>query len=439
MLGLVAVVALVAATAFFVAAEFALVAVERARLEQRAADGGRRAKVALAVQRRLSFHLSGAQLGVTLCSLVLGFVAEPTLARALHGPVESLVGARAAEDVSVGVALALATVGSMVVGELIPKNLVLARPVRAALLLAAPLRMFSAMSGPLIRAANGIANMIVRSFGIEPREELASARSLEELALLIASSGSHGELEPREVTLLERSLRFGDKTADDAMVPRVEVVGVAADAPLDDLVALAARTGHSRFPVFGADLDDLVGVVHVKEVLRVPFAQRHATTVSTLVAPVVAVPETRALDDLLDDLRAAGSHLAVVVDEYGGTAGIVTFEDLVEEIVGEISDEHDPPVASLTRIGPGGSLVLSGGLHPDEVADACGFVVPEGPYETLAGFVLDRLGRLPSAGEWFAEGEWLFRVGEMDGRRIASVSVLFTGDERSSAPPEVAP
>lgn len=415
---------IVAATAFFVAAEFALVAVDRTRVERRAQEGGRRARLTLGVLRKLSFHLSGAQLGVTLCSLVLGFVAEPTLARALHSPVAALVGERAADDVSVAVALVLATVGSMVLGELIPKNLVLARPVRAAMTLSGPLRVFSAVFGPLIRLANGAANAIVRSMGIEPREELASARSLEELAMLIESSGSHGELQPREVTLLARSLRFGDKTADDAMVPRVEVQGIAAHESVEALVALAARTGHSRFPVYGSDLDDVTGVVHVKDVLRLPPHERVETCVEKLATEVVAVPETRPLDDLLDDLRAAGTHLAVVVDEYGGTAGIVTFEDLVEEIVGEIADEYDRPQPATTRAGPNGTVVLSGRLHPDEVADACGFIVPEGPYETLAGFVLDRLGRLPSVGEWLAEDGWLLRVTELDGKRVASVSLL---------------
>ncbi len=422
-----AVALLILATAFFVAAEFALVAVDRVRLEAEADAGRLRARVALAVVRRLSFHLSGAQLGVTLCSLVLGFVAEPTLAQAFHAPVESVVGAGAADGVSVALALALATVATMVLGELIPKGLVMARPVRAALLLAAPLRLFSAAFGPLIRVANGAANAIVRSVGIEPREELTSARSVEELTLLIRSAGEGGELEPDEVTLLTRSLRFAEKTADDAMVPRVRVVGVAADSTVAELLDAATSTGHSRFPVFAADLDDIVGLVHVKDVFRLAPEERAATPVSELVGSIVAVPESRPLHDLLGDLQDAGAHLAVVVDEYGGTAGIVTIEDLLEEIVGEISDEYDPPNATLTQVGPGGSVVLPGGFHPDEVYDACGFAMPEGPYETLAGFVLDRLGHLPVEGEWFEEDGWLFRVAELERRRIAAVTVLAPG------------
>ena len=422
-----AVALLILATAFFVAAEFALVAVDRVRLEAEAEAGRMRARVALAVVRRLSFHLSGAQLGVTLCSLVLGFLAEPTLATALRGPVEAVVGTRAADGVSVALALALATVATMVLGELIPKGLVMARPVRAALLLAAPLRVFSAVFGPLIRVANGSANAIVRAFGIEPREELAAARSVEELTLLIRSAGEGGELDPDEVTLLTRSLRFAEKTADDAMVPRVRVVGVAAESTVAELVAAAVATGHSRFPVFAADLDDIVGLVHVKDVFRLAPGERAETPVASLVGPIVAVPESRPLDDLLGDLQDAEAHLAVVVDEYGGTAGIVTLEDLVEEIVGEISDEYDPPGAALTQAGPGGSVVLPGGLHPDEVDDACGFAMPEGPYETLAGFVLDRLGHLPVEGEWFEEDGWLFRVAGLDRRRIAAVTVLAPG------------
>ena len=396
-----AVALLILATAFFVAAEFALVAVDRVRLEAEAAAGSRRARGALAVVRRLSFHLSGAQLGVTMCSLVLGFVAEPTLATALRGPARSLVGPGAADGVAVAAALAIATVASMVLGELIPKGLVMARPVRAALVLAAPLRVFSALFGPLIGLANGAANAIVRSFGIEPRDELTSARSVEELTLLIRSSGDRGALDADEVTLLNRSLRFREKTADDAMVPRVAIVGVAADERVADLIAVAVATGHSRFPVYAADLDDIVGLVHVKDVFRLAPEVRAESSVREIAGPVVAVPETRPLDDLLTDLQSAGAHLAVVVDEYGGTAGIVTLEDLLEEIVGEISDEYDPPGAALTVAGPGGSVVLPGGLHPDEVFDATGFTVPDGPYETLAGFVLDELGHLPEVGEWF--------------------------------------
>ena len=424
MLGLIAVLLLIAATGFFVAAEFALVAIDRSRLEQKAQSGSRRAVAAIAVVRRLSFHLSGAQLGVTLSSLMLGFVAEPTLVRAFRGPATSLFGGRAAETIAVAVALTVATVGSMVLGELIPKGLVLARPMRATLYLAGPLRIFSIAFGPLIAFANGVANRIVRLFGVEPREELTAARSPEELQALVRASGEGGGLDSEEVTLLSRSLRFGTKTAEDAMVPRRDVVSLPRDATVADLTRVAIATGHSRFPVIGVDLDEVVGVVHAKDVFRLPHADRATAALGPLISPLVAVPEYRPLSKLLGDLQGRGTHLALVVDEYGGTAGIITVEDLLEEIVGEIADEYDAPEVSLTVLGPGGSMNLSGGLRPDEVADSVGFRMPDGPYGTLAGFVLHRLGHIPVEGEWFSEEGWLLRVSTMDRHRIATVSIL---------------
>lgn len=422
-LGLVAVVVLIAATAFFVAAEFSMVAVERSRLEAMAAEGNRAAQAALVVHRRLSFHLSGAQLGLTIVSLVLGFVAEPTLARAIQPLLVRVLADQPAHAVAVGLALALATVLSMVVGELIPKNLVLARPVRAALLLARPLRLFSAVLGPFIRLGNGTANSLVRRFGIEPLEELASARSLEELAVLIRSSAEEGKLEGEQAALLTRSIRFGEKTAAEALVPRLAVQAVSSDASITDLVAAAVASGFSRFPVYGADLDDLVGLVHVKDIYRLLPAARGSTSVSAIMTEPLAVPETRSLRDVFDDLRRTGLHLAVVVDEHGGTTGIITMEDLLEEIVGEIADEHDVPTVGVQPGSTPGAWLLAGTLHTDEVADACGFVMPDGEYDTIAGFVLDRLGHIPEPGERTTVGGWTFEVVTRDRLRIATVRV----------------
>lgn len=358
-------------------------------------------------------------------SLLLGFVAEPTIARAIEPLLEPLVGESAARGVAIGVALTIATVLSMVVGELIPKNLVLATPERSALLLAAPLRWFSAGFGPFIGVANNVANALVRRLGIEPKEELASVRTLDELELLIQSSGEEGTLEQEKMHLLNRSLRFGEKTAASALVPRPQVEAVSGDATVAELVDRAVVTGFSRFPVIEADLDDVLGVVHVKDVYRLPADQRAATAVRAITSEALAVPETRALEELFADLRREASHLAIVVDEHGGTAGIVTLEDLLEEIVGEIDDEYDPAVTGVRRDGEG--WVLAGTLHRDEVREACGLDVPEGQYDTIAGFVLDRLGHLPDAGERVSEDGWVLEVREMDGRRIASLKASRSG------------
>ena len=433
-LGLLAVLVLVLATSFFVAAEFAVVAIERSRLEALANEGSRRAKVALEVHRRLSFHLSGAQLGITVVSLVLGFVAEPTLARVIAPAVEAFASARTADAVSLAIALALATVLSMVVGELIPKNVVLARPVRAALLLARPLTIFSAALGPFIRVSNGTANAIVRRLGIEPQEELASVRSLEELHIIIRSSFDEGQLQGEQATLLDRSIRFGEKTAADALVPRTSVQAVSSEDTLADMVAKAVETGHSRFPVVGQDLDDVVGLVLVKDVYRVDALQRDETPVTRIMSAPFAVPETRLLEDLFADLRQRELHFAIVVDEYGGTAGILTMEDLLEEIVGEIDDEYDPPTTA-ARSEADGTWRLAGTLHADEVRHACNFEVPDGEYDTLAGFLLDRLGHIPVAGEGVDQDGWRFEVVEMDGLRVATVLARApsTSDRTTSA------
>lgn len=396
-------------------------AIDRDRVELDAAAGSRRAKATASALRRLSFYLSGAQLGITVTSLVIGFIAEPTIASALEPLVGELVGERRAAGVSIAVALLLATLVSMVVGELVPKSIAIAKPRATAYALAGPMVLISRVLGPLISFLNGAANWTVRRFGIEPQEELTSVRSLQELELLIRSSGEEGTLEAKALTLLTRSIRFGEKDAADALVPRRSVTSIPIDGTVAELAAQAAATGHSRFPVVGTDLDDVRGVVHVKDVYRVPFGERATTAVEAIMVSAFVVPETRDLADLLVDLRRMGTHLAVVVDEHGGTAGIITLEDVLEEIVGEIDDEHDRPIHRFTVVERAGEWLLDGSLHPDEVFDACGFRIPEGQYETLAGFVLDSLGRIPEVGEAFAHEDWGVEVAARDRLRVATV------------------
>lgn len=426
-LGLLAVLLLILATGFFVAAEFAFVAVDRHRVDARAAEGNRGARLVQRLLRRLSFHLSGAQLGITVTSLVLGFIAEPTVATVLE-PIAGRGG-------SIALALFLVTVGSMVLSELIPKNIAIARSERTAYAVARPMLLYGGFFGPLIKFLNGAADTVVRRLGIEPREELSSVRSLDELALLIQSSGEsteEGTLDEEAITLLTRTLRFNTKTAADALVPRVSVVAVGPDLTLPELVERSVATGYSRFPVCGdegTDLDDVIGVVHVKDVYRVPIEQRAAATARVIMADAFVVPETRDLSSLLVDLRT-GSHLAIVVDEYGGTAGIITMEDVLEEIVGEIDDEYDAAAPAMTRVLPEGTYELPGTLHIDEVADACGFHIPEGEYETIAGFVLDRLGRIPEPGDRVSYAGWTVEVVEMDRLRIAKVRLTAPAPER---------
>jgi CBS domain containing-hemolysin-like protein len=409
------------------------VAVDRDRVDLDARAGSRRARATSSALRRLSFNLSGAQLGITVTSLIVGFIAEPTIAHALEPLIETIVGQKRASGTSIVVALVLATVVTMVIGELVPKSIAIARPRPTAYALSPPMVLITRVLGPLIRFLNGAANWTVRRLGIEPQEELTSVRSLEELELLIRASGEQGTLEPEALTLLTRSIRFGDKDAARALVPRRSVASVQIDDTVSALAARAVATGHSRFPVVGADLDDVRGVVHVKDVYGVPYEDRTERLVESIMAPAFVVPETRDLDDLLADLRRVGSHLAVVVDEHGGTAGIITLEDILEEIVGEIDDEHDRPTPRVTQVQRPGEWLLAGTLHADEVYDACGFVVPDGDYDTLAGFVLTELGKIPEVGERFEHEGWLLEVAERDGHRVATVRL-----RRTAAPRDVA-
>jgi CBS domain containing-hemolysin-like protein len=418
--GLTAVGLLILANAFFVAAELALVAVDRDRVDALADRGSRPARFAARALGRLSLTMSGTQLGVTVISLVLGLVAEPTVST-MFAPVAEALPEGARHGASIAVALLLVTVLQMILGELLPKGIAVAKPLEVTLWLAAPLRIYIIVFNPLIRFLNAAADKVIRRLGVEPREELRSVRTIDELELLIASSGQEGTLDANAFALLARTIRFGHKTAADALVPRVDMATIGRDATVAALASLALATGHSRFPVVGDDLDDIVGVVHAKDTLRVAPDERDRTSVMELASPATFIPEGRDLESLLTEMRAGGVQLAVVADEYGGVAGIVTLEDLLEEIVGEIEDEYD--AAPVTSPLPSGSAVLDGSLHLDEVEEAIGLHLPEGPYETLAGFVLARLGHLPAVGERIRHDGWDLEVLEMDRRRIASIRV----------------
>jgi len=402
-----------------VAAEFSLVAVDRAVVEAATNAGSAPDRRVLRLLTRLTTHLSGAQFGITSSALLLGFVAEPTVARLLTG-----------EDRSTGLSVALAvTVAAalhLVLGEQVPKYLALASPDRTARRLAPMVAAYGVLTRPLVVALNGAANAVVRRLGVAPREELGVSHTLEQFEAVVRSSSSGGDIDPAEATLLRRSIRFGDKTAADALVPRVEVEALQRDDLAPALIERCVATGFSRFPVFTDDLDNIVGVVHVKSVYSVPATERSGVCVGDLMHEALAVPETRGLDLILDDMRRARKQMAVVVDEHGGTAGVVSMEDLLEEIVGEIDDEHDPRV-DRTSVEDSGSTVLSGGLHLDEVEEASGFRVPEGPYETFAGFVLARLGHIPEPSEMVHEDGWRVEVVAVKGRRIETLRVVAPG------------
>lgn len=412
-------VALTIGTCVFVAAEFSLVALDRPGVE-RAADAGDEAAGSVLVSlRRLSTQLSAAQVGITLTTLVLGWVATPAVSNIVAGGLGLVgVGESLADGLAPVVALVLVTLFSMVFGELLPQFLGISAPLGTAKLVVGPVRVFSMVAKPLIWVLNGSANAFLRGVGVEPQEELSAARTPQELTSLVKRSAEAGTLDVDTARLVTASIGFGERTAADVMTPRVRATSIERTSTAAEVLALARRTGHSRFPVTGEDWDDIDGMVHVKRAMAVPHDRRADVPVSALMVEPLLVPETIRLDPLLLLLRGAGMQLAVVVDEYGGTSGVVTLEDVVEEIVGEVSDEHDRGGTTGRQTGEG-TWTFPGLWRPDEVRDRIGAPVPDGPaYETTGGFVMAALGRVPEVGDRVDVDGWSLVVVDMDGRRV---------------------
>ncbi|MGD9958922.1 hemolysin family protein [Nocardioides sp.] len=390
---------LIVACGLFVAAEFAFVTVDRKVVDRAAADGDRSAIGVQKALRSLSTQLSGAQVGITITNLAIGFLAEPAIAHLIDGPLES-AGVRTdwVTPIAVGIGLALSTFLTMIYGELVPKNMAIARSLPTARATQGFMRGFTSVMAWPIRVLNGSANALVRRLGIEPQEELRSARSSTELASLIQRSASEGTLDPETAELMERSVEFGSRTAGEIMTPRVRTASLEETDRTSAVIELARQTGHSRFPVLDAE-DAVVGTVHVKHAVAVPVHERSTARVRHIMVRPIVVPDSLRLDPLLALLRDDGFQMAIVLDEYGGQAGIVTLEDVVEEIVGDISDEHDR-LGARGRQRRDGSWVLSGLLRPDEVEDISGVPLPDHEdYDTLAGLVVRELGRIPRTGD----------------------------------------
>jgi len=412
-------VGLTVGTAVFVAVEFSLVALDRPTVQKAIDSGDKRAEVVLGSLRRLSTQLSAAQVGITLTTLVLGYLATPSIGRLLEGPLSALgLEGGALDSVAATLALVIATLFSMVFGELLPQFLGISAPLATAKVVAMPVRVFAIIAKPLIVVLNGSANLALRAMGITPQEELSGARTPQELASLVRRSAEAGTLGARTARLVTRTLGFGEQTAADVMSPRARATAIERTATAEDVLRLARSTGHSRFPVTGGDWDDIDGIVHVKRAIAVPHERRPDVPVSALMVPPLLVPETIRLDPLLLLLRESGLQLAVVVDEYGGTAGVVTLEDVVEEIVGDVSDEHDR-FRVTGREMTDGSWTVPGLWRPDEVRERLGAPVPDGPaYETTGGYVMAELGRVPEVGDSVDLPGWRVSVLAMDGMRV---------------------
>ncbi|AZZ56519.1 hemolysin family protein [Rathayibacter iranicus] len=409
---------LTAGTGMFVAAEFALVNLDRHDLEVRQARGEKRLGATITALRITSTHLSGAQLGITLTTLLTGYTFEPAISSLLAGPLRSAgIPETIVPGIGAVVGIVLATVFSMVIGELVPKNFALALPLATARFVVPFQALFTTVFRPVIALFNNTANAIIRSFGIEPKEELSGARSAEELSSLVRRSALEGVLDADHATLLSRTLLFSQRSAADVMTPRTRMASVQAEDCAAVVIRIAGSTGFSRFPVIGRDSDDILGMLHIKQAFAVALDRRAVVTAGELMGSPTRVPESMGVDTLLGLLRAEGLQVAIVSDEHGGTAGIVTLEDLVEEIVGELEDEHDRARTGVVRAGR--SITFDASLRPDELLERAGVAVPEDEeYDTVAGYVTDVLDRIPELGDEVTVAEGVLRVERVEGTRV---------------------
>lgn len=431
---LVVAVALLIANGFFVGAEFAVIAARRTKIDGLAATGDLRARLAQKSIKELSFTLAGVQLGITMASLGLGAVAEPAVAHLIESGLHSVAELPEGllHSISFVIALTIVVFFHMVIGEMAPKNMAIAVPEKSALWLAVPLRIYSNLFRPFIRLLNAIANVGTRLFGVEPQEERTEVHTAGELRAMIADSAREGMVDAFEHRLLSGAIGFGTRDAASIMVPRTEMVSVPSSITPAELEGFVLATGHSRFPVYAGDLDNVVGFVHAKDLLKMPVEQREEPLERRWIRQMLVVPESLRLHPLLLDMRRERHQFALVVDEHGGTSGIVTLEDLLEELVGEIRDEYDFSEAGVEQLSERRFLVP--GSYPIyEAEERLGVDLPPGDYETIAGFIMERLGRIPKRRDVVEHGEWRLRVRAMHRRRVLQVLI-----EPNDPPPDPA-
>ncbi len=430
-------IALLALNGFFVAAEFALLAARRSRIEQLAAEGNRRARFALSGVRELTLMLAGAQLGITMCSLGLGAVAEPAVAKLIEGALEGVtMSSTLRHGIAVAIALSIVVFIHLVVGEMAPKSWAISDPERSVLRLAAPFRLFVVVFRPLIAFLNAAANGVVRLLGVEPQDERAMAHSPADLLLLLEESAGQGSLEADQRELLTRSLHLSGRVAADAMTLRRDIVAAPSGASIDEIAELAHQTGRTRVVIFEGDLDHVLGFVHAKDLLVLSREARQTATARTLCRPAMVTPDRHGLEDLLLEMRTRRQHLALVVDELGLVIGLVTLEDVIEELIGEFDDESDRKFADCEHLADG-RYRLGGTLRPDEFAACTGIELPEGEWQTVAGFVIDAADGIPGVGDRIMTGVGEFEITAMDGYAIDEMVVgLAVGvEELDSATP----
>lgn len=411
-------VLLVIGTGLFVASEFAIINLDRVDLESKRSSGEKGLDLSIRAVATTATQLSSAQLGITLTVLLTGFVSEPALSRLLYPSLSTLgFSASGTEIFATVLAMTIATIASFLLGELVPKNMALSEP-KKVLKAVAPFQLgFTFIFRFLIVFLNNNGNFILRRFGIEPKEELSVARSAEELTSLVRRSASLGTLESDTAKLIEKTLTLTTLLASDIMTPRPQMHTLEREQSAQDLVNLARESGHSRFPILGEDSDDIVGVAHVKQAVAIPPERRAQVPVTAIMVEPVRVPETMPLDRLILTLRGRGLQFGVVVDEYGGTAGIATLEDAVEELIGDLSDEHDRTKAHIVQYSDG-SASFSGLARPGELREIGLKISDDEDYDTIAGFVMSELGKIPQDGDVVELPTGQLKVIRMDGRRV---------------------
>jgi CBS domain containing-hemolysin-like protein len=421
-LGLLAIMLLVLGNGFFVAAEFSLVTVRRTRIDQLIAEGSSTARV---VRRALSdpdSYIAATQLGITMTSLGLGWIGEPALAKVIE-PAFAVLGDRIAvatsHSIAFTIAFAVITALHIVLGELAPKTVALQYPERIALIVARPTELFMKVFWPFIRLLNGMGRAVVQAFGMRAPSGHSLVHSEEELKMLVTASQEAGVIEEDEEQMLHRVFGFADLTAGQVMVPRTEMVAIAADASMDGVLQAVARGGHDRYPVYRKDLDNIVGVLHLTDLLLV-VASGKAVDVAALARDAYTVPETMPADTLLGEMRARNTPLAIVIDEYGGTAGLVTFAGLMERIVGSLG--HEGADGGITVLADGSALVDGLALVTD-INERFGLHIDEDVYNTIGGYVLGRLGRRARLGDRIEVERRTMRVEALDGLRVARVFI----------------
>lgn len=419
---LAAATGLLLANGFFVGAEFALIAARSSKIEALAENNDRRAKVALRSLKEISFMLAGTQLGITMASLGLGFVAEPAVARLIQTGLGNVLAIpeQVLHTISIVIGLGIVVFLHMVVGEMAPKNIAISEPERTALWIAYPYRWYANLFRPLIRLLSLVAGAALKLMGVEQKHEFLSAHSPAEIGLLIQQAAQSGMLTKSQHRLLSGAAGFGDRDAASAMVPRTELVAVPVSISPAELEGVVLASGHSRIPVYEDDLDHILGFFHAKDLLKIETARRELPLDLQLVRPMLVVPESKKLHPLLLEMRRDRKHFALVIEEHGGTAGVVTLEDLLEELVGEIRDEYDVAELGIERVGDDRYLV-PGSLRIDEVRDRLQIALPDGEYETVAGFLMDQLGRIPRRRDTVTHEGWRLRVVSMHRRRVVQV------------------